>query len=66
MVARAEIGRSNPEGLRVVVEIGGEAGEKVLEDEDAEEIGVAELDGDVPGQRDWARKRAMPGSQRVR
>ena len=39
-----------PGALFVLVEVGGEAFEVVLEEEDAEEDGVAVLDGDEPGQ----------------
>ena len=39
-----------PEGLMVLVAVGGEALEIVFEEEEAVEGGVASLDGDVPGQ----------------
>ena len=42
-------GKVVPEGLVMAVEIGAEAGEVVLEEEDAEELRGAELDEHVPG-----------------
>ena len=41
-----------PEGLLVAIEVGAEAGEIVLEEEDAEELRRAELDEHIPGSGD--------------
>ena len=50
--------------LRMVIEVGAEAREIVLQDEHPEKFGIAELDRDIPRQRNH-KKIKMPGIHSV-